>query len=191
MEYRTEEIFEKIQYDGFVTNCEFENCTFIGCNFTAVTFRNCAFSNCQFEKCAFRTIKFQFSTMQGSIFSECLLMGINWGELQSKGNRLFPIEKLERCTLKFNNFIHVNMIRFDFSNMTIQDSYFHDCRLSHASFRNDDMNRTNFSGCNLNCSDFRGARGYNIDLQSNTLKQARFSFPDVVDLLNTLDIVIE
>ena len=38
---------------------------------------------------------------------------------------------------------------------------------------------------------FRGAQGYAVDLETNRLSKARFSFPEVVGLLSSLDIKIE
>lgn len=40
-------------------------------------------------------------------------------------------------------------------------------------------------------ADFRGAVEYIIDIKSNRLKGAKFSFPEVVNLLGALEIVID
>ena len=39
--------------------------------------------------------------------------------------------------------------------------------------------------------DFRNSSGYVIDIESNKLKQAKFSYPEVVRLLNSLEIQID
>ena len=43
---------------------------------------------------------------------------------------------------------------------------------------------------NLKHADFTNAINYNIDTQFNTVTKASFSFPDVIALLNHLDIKI-
>ena len=52
-------------------------------------------------------------------------------------------------------------------------------------------NSTEFSDCDLRKSDLRKARGYNINLLSNRIKGAKFSYPDVINLLEPFDIKIE
>jgi fluoroquinolone resistance protein len=46
--------------------------------------------------------------------------------------------------------------------------------------------KTNLTGAN-----FKGAKNYAINPQANTLKKTRFSYPEVMTLLNALDIIIE
>ena len=50
---------------------------------------------------------------------------------------------------------------------------------------------TRFTRCDLQKADLRTAEEYAIDLETNKLKGARFSFPDVVRLLDGTGIVIE
>ena len=48
-----------------------------------------------------------------------------------------------------------------------------------------------FAGCDLRKADFRGARGYQVQLRSNLLKAARFSLPEALRLLEELEIRID
>ena len=68
---------------------------------------------------------------------------------------------------------------------------FDGCQLAEAKFKNCRLSGTQFTGCNLQKADFRGAAGYSIDLATNRLKAARFSFPEVVRLLDGLGIQID
>lgn len=45
--------------------------------------------------------------------------------------------------------------------------------------------------CNMPKADFRGARGYAIDIKNNNLEGAKFSYPEVVSLLSSIDIIID
>ena len=53
------------------------------------------------------------------------------------------------------------------------------------------LGSTAFSRCDLQKADFREATGYRIDPSDNQMKGARFSFPDVIALLNGFGLVIE
>lgn len=53
------------------------------------------------------------------------------------------------------------------------------------------LGRSGFTRCDLRKADFCGAEGYAIALADNQLKDARFSFPEVVNLLEGTGIRIE
>ena len=50
---------------------------------------------------------------------------------------------------------------------------------------------TLFHNCDLSRSDFSGALNYSIDVRTNQVKQAKFSLPEAIALLQALDIRIE
>jgi len=192
MEYFENEKIENLQYsDETLEGAEYCDCKFYNCQFTNVKMRNCSFTDCEFFNCAFRNVKFEFSTMKNSSFTESLLMGINWNELQGKGAISFPVESFKNCMIKYNNFVESNLLSFDFSGSNISDTNFQDCLLMKACFKNVPFKDTNFTKCNLSYCDFRGANDYGIDINNNTLTRAKFSFPTVVCLLNSINIDIE
>lgn len=73
----------------------------------------------------------------------------------------------------------------------IQESIFEECDLQESNFRNCRLEATQFFRCDVRKADFREAKGYVIDIPSNKLRQAKFSFPEVVSLLDSLEIKIE
>ena len=68
---------------------------------------------------------------------------------------------------------------------------FDSCRLTGADFHGVRLGESQFTRCALDKADFRDAQGYCIDPANNTLRKARFSFPDVVRLLDFTGIQIE
>jgi uncharacterized protein YjbI with pentapeptide repeats len=60
-----------------------------------------------------------------------------------------------------------------------------------AVFTETNFEKSQFFKTNLSEADFRGARNYDIDIINNTIKKAKFSYPEAVSLLNNLDIIIE
>ena len=70
------------------------------------------------------------------------------------------------------------------------DVDFREANLNHASFVETDLQNSLFMHTNLKHANFTGAINYNIDIQANTITQASFSFPEVIALLNSLNIKI-
>ena len=102
-----------------------------------------------------------------------------------------PISKLSDCFLKYAAFIKMNFIRFDFSSNSIQESAFDECNLRESNFKGCQLERTHYTNCDMRKADFRETSGYQIDLKSNNLENARFSFPQAINLLNCLGIKID
>lgn len=71
------------------------------------------------------------------------------------------------------------------------ESLFTDCDLSHSQFCGCHLTRTEFFRCDLTEVSFVEAEGYLVDLATCKLKKAVFSFPEVVNLLNGLGIIIQ
>jgi len=59
-----------------------------------------------------------------------------------------------------------------------------------ADFRETDLEGNIFHHADLSKADFRDVKNYSINPQSNILKKARFSIPEVLSLLNFFDIQI-
>ena len=73
----------------------------------------------------------------------------------------------------------------------VKDVDFSEADLNHGDFKNTDFEKTRFVKTNLSEADFKGAKNYLINPTINTLKKTRFSYPEVLTLLNGLDIIIE
>lgn len=78
-----------------------------------------------------------------------------------------------------------------FTNNTLSESYFDNCSLVESSFNQTKFDNTQIMNCDLRKADFRNASGYYIDLEFNKIKGAKFTYPEVSNLLNSLDIIIE
>ena len=59
-----------------------------------------------------------------------------------------------------------------------------------ANLTDTDLLGTTFHQCNLTKSDFRNAKNYMIDLQTNNVKNAQFSLPEAMNLLQSFDIIL-
>lgn len=85
----------------------------------------------------------------------------------------------------------MNLKKFHFAGCELTDSMFADCSLNESCFRTCRLDRTEFYKCDLRKADFREAQGYKIDITNCKVKGAFFSFPEVINLLNILEIKID
>jgi uncharacterized protein YjbI with pentapeptide repeats len=68
---------------------------------------------------------------------------------------------------------------------------FRDADLSKADFTGSDLSNSIFISTNLREADLSQARNYSIDPGKNTLSQTKFSLPEAMSLLYSMDIVLE
>lgn len=170
----------------------FVDCTFENCSFEDCAIAGCAFVNCRFYNCNIVSLTAKHSEVKNTSFQKCNLIGIHcWSELLPAGKFARSIERLENCYLKYNSFVEMPFSGFDFSGSIIHESLFEECDLQESSFRTCRLEATQFFKCDIRKADFRDAIGYVIDIPSNKMKLAKFSFPEVTNLLHSLEIEIE
>lgn len=190
--YYEDETFGQLKLDGQVlAGYEFVDCTFENCAIDNCTLHRCKFSGCVFQSCSAANIKTESSQMKFAEFVNCNFVGINWSTLRPDGRFAAPISKIQNCRLKYNTFTGIAFRKFNFSGSSIVESMFGECELAESSFAACKLERTEFFRCDLRKADFRGATGYQIDIMSNQMKGAKFSYVEAINLLNSLDIKIE
>ena len=70
------------------------------------------------------------------------------------------------------------------------DVDFRECDLSQADFAGTDLADSLFLATNLTQADFSRARNYQIDPSQNIVDEAKFSLPEAMSLLYSMDIVL-
>jgi uncharacterized protein YjbI with pentapeptide repeats len=119
-------------------------------------------------------------------FKNCKTIGIDWTKAQQFRDIAF-----ERCQLNYSNFRLMKVLRVKMTDCEVKDVDFTEADLTKGDFKNSDFEKSRFVKTNLTSADFKGARNYIINPSANTLKKTRFSYPEVLTLLNSLDIIIE
>jgi uncharacterized protein YjbI with pentapeptide repeats len=119
-------------------------------------------------------------------FSNCKTIGIDWTKTQQFREIVF-----KNCQLNYSNFKLLKIPNIKITDCEVKDADFAEADLSNGDFKNTDFEKSRFFKTNLSNANFKGARNYSIDPRSNTLKKTRFSYPEVLSLLNSLDIIIE
>lgn len=191
MYYEYEKI-ENLKMEGeVIKDTEFLDCEFIECMIEDCKFERCSFIDCKFTRCNIISVQSKHSQMRTSTFLKCNLIGVHWNELLPAGKISGPIGKLSDCFLKYNTFIEMSLMKFDFAGNNILDSAFENCNLRESSFKGCRLEVTQYTNCDMRKADFRESNGYQIDIGTNRLKDAKFSFPEVINLLNVLGIKID
>ena len=191
MQYEQGQVFSGDEANGLLEGVEFNDCTFRNCRWNGVRIKNCSFLGCTFVGCAMSGVVFSFCQMRDAWLENCSFRNIAWGGLQGKSALAQPFTSARDCMFQYNEFTGMALAGFDFSSNSFSECTFDDCKLGGTSFRGVRLGRTQFSRCELSKADFRDAESYAIDLSTNTMKGARFSFPDVVALLDSTGINIE
>lgn len=172
----------------------FEDCLFEDCRFQEITLRGCRFTGCHFSRCRLGGLTFDNVQAMGNSLEECVVLGVDWSSLVDPRKQdlgFLPFDSLARCTLHHCVFFHLDLRKFSFTGCDLTGSFFEGCRLHAADFSRCLLQSTAFSHNDLTGADFRHATGYSFSVESNRMKDAKFSMPDAMNLLYGLGLQIE
>lgn len=177
--------------DDKLTGYQFMDCTFKNCSLERVPINGCEFINCTFSDCSVVESPLSHCEIRRARFQSCSLIGINWDPTSASSAFGSPLETVTDCILRYNNFVELTLSATDFRGSVLPGSTFSDCTLFRSTFYNCDLTDTEFLRCDLRSADFRNASGYHIDTPTCNIRNAKFSFPEVVNLLVPLGVIID
>lgn len=190
--YYENETFTNLHlFEEAIDAYEFVDCKFVDCVFEECTVYYCRFAECDFINCQITEIKNKGSEIIFLSFDNCCMVGMNWGMFALMDSFKVPIQEVTVSALKYNIFAGMNFSKFVFDGTDIISSTFSECKLTESSFNGCNLTDTEFFKCDVCKADFRNATGYKVDVLSCKMKGARFSYPEVQNLLSSLDIKIE
>ena len=131
--------------------------------------------------------KFSNLSLRDIEFENCKLAGIKFYECQTE---LLEI-KFNKCLIMYCNFLNLDLRNTLFVECEIKGTDFIDNNLTKADFSKSIFDKSIFHNANLTHANFTGAINYCINPKDNILKKTKFSKPEVISLLQTLDIIIE
>ena len=183
MDIKAGKSYEKQDLSG----TELEEATVENCNFTVTNLNESSFAQVDFQNCRFLNTKFIGSSFVEVNFQGCLFIGINF----SKISTTLVSFGFKQC--KFDNCILADI---DIRGTQFQESEFVECDFQRAvllkcSFEASHFSTVSFRSCDLQKADFTDATGYRIDPTINKVRNAKFSMPAVVGLLEGLEVVIQ
>lgn len=184
--------------DCIFTGNDFNQTTLEGSDFTNCIFNRCAFSQSKLKKNTFESCTFNHSNfnntqlidtiIRGATFHTCSFIGVDFSTISQTLPLLLSFID---CNLEYAHFSTMRLEKSLFKNCKLTEADFSETQLSASSFEFSELTRTVFHHTNLTKCDFRGAVNYSLDARQNQLKGAKFSEPEVMNLLNSFDIIIE
>ncbi len=164
----------------------FEECIFEDCHFLNCSFEKSRFLSCHFRGCIISVVNLTSCRFIQPVFRKCKVIGIDWTKVT-----LLREPEFYNCKIDFSNFRMLKMPKTKIINCEALEVEFVETDFTDSIFTGTDFEKSRFFKTNLSGTDFRGAKNYSIDITNNTIKKAKFSYPEAISLLNNLDIVIE
>ncbi|MFH1524227.1 MAG: pentapeptide repeat-containing protein [Chloroflexota bacterium] len=184
--------FENIHLEsGETLHGEFTDCTFVKCAFGAVVLINCRFTNCTFQECDLSLAQLSGSAFPSTVFKKSKIIGVDWTQSNWSSVGLSNLGGFFECILNHSTFIGLDLKGIQMKNCIANEVDFRDADLSKVNFQGTDLARSLFGNTNLTEADLSQARNYAIDARNNIIKQAKFSLPEAMALLYSMDIVLK
>jgi fluoroquinolone resistance protein len=184
-EYDNEEFVDINLKDRRIDHAEFQNCSFTRCDLSQSVLVACRFDDCHFQACDLSLIKPQNSSFRNSTFLASKLIGINWVMSIAP----FSVD-FQDCIINLSSFFGMNLKKRKFINCIAHEVDFSESNMTKANCTTTDFAGSTFFKTNLTTADFSQARNYSIDFRTNTLTKAKFSLPEALSLLKSLDIIL-
>ena len=182
--------FEKIEFKENIESKRFLDCEFVKCSFAEIEIAQCQFTDCVFIECNLSLAKVTDSSFLNVAFDQSKVIGVNWAKAK------WPQFKLESPL----SFYHSNISDSSFFELSLSYLVLESCQARDVDFRSADLSNSSLTYCdfqgshfvnsNLTSADFTGSENYNIDVFENTIKNAKFSLPEALSLLDHLGIKI-
>jgi uncharacterized protein YjbI with pentapeptide repeats len=184
-----DQIFEKVSLEqGGKLSAAFTDCTFVQSSFEAAILNYCRLTNCIFKECNLSLVQINGSSFPGTRFEKSKLMGIDWTQGNWPTSSLSNLVGFFDCVISHGTFIGLTPQGIQIKNCIANEVDFREADLSGADFKGTDLARSIFGNTNLKEADLSQARNYEIDPGNNRLIGAKFSLPEAIALLYSMDI---
>ena len=166
---------------------EFDNCAFDGCNFDSQNLKGVRFLECTFNNCNLSNTMVEKASFHEVTFTNCKMLGIHF----TRCNRIgFAIQAIG-CQLSHSIFHQMDLTRSQFPDCLMHEVDLAETALIKVSLVRCDLRDAMFDLTDLHGADLSGAINYSIDPDRNNIKNARFSYPDVLALLSKYQIEVD
>ena len=186
-----DQTFKRINYQNrIVDHRSFDHCIFSHCSFQETIFQNCKFRDCTFLDCDLRLMHVTGSSFRDTVFKNSAVTGVNWVEGSwSKSGLLESIGFID-SEISHSTFLGLELRKMVIRKCVAKNADFAEANLTEADCTYTDFTESRFLRTNLTGTDFTHARNYAIDVSLNTVKQAKFSLPEAVNLLRCMNIIL-
>ena len=136
-------------------------------------------------------MKVLYSSWNNVVFEDSSLMGVNWAQAKWPQIKLSSAIQFFSCNISYSSFFGLALSSINIQMCKAHQVDFREADLSSANLTNSDFEGCFFMKTILNGADLSDAVNYHIDVLQNPVKKTIFSFPEVVNLLHSFDIVIK
>ena len=187
----TGQVFKEMRLEqSRLASSEFYDCTFVRCSFVEAILHHCRFVHSTFQHCDLSLFQVPNSAFSDTKMEQSKIIGVDWTLADWSSTRLGDPVSFFKCDISHSTFIGLSLKGIHIRDCIASDVDFREADLSQADFAGTDLTESLFSKTNLTEADLSRARNYHIDPGQNILKQARFSLPEAMSLLYSLDIVL-
>jgi uncharacterized protein YjbI with pentapeptide repeats len=186
-----DQVFKEVHLEhGELVSSEFYDCLFVRCMVVESVFRNCRFVNCAFQEWDLSLVQVPESTFASTRFKNSKAIGVNWTEADWPRTGLGNPVGFFKSAISHSTFIGLSLRGIQIRDCVAVDVDFREADLCQADFGGTDLSQSMFGNTNLSHADLTRARNYHIDSGQNVLRQAKFSLPEAMSLLHSMDIVL-
>ena len=164
----------------------FTACKFIACDLSELAFDG-ILDSCAFLDCNLSLTSFAHAMLQGVKFERCKLVGVDFTRCNALGLTL----QFSECLIRSCNFNLLDLKKTKFIECDIVETDFMGTNLKEASFRQSSFRTVTFHNTVLIKANFTGATGYLINPLNNQIKDAIFSLPDAIALLECMGVKLQ
>lgn len=181
--------FSELQLSGQeIDSISFEDCSFKDCDFSETNFIDCRFIECHFVQCNLSVAKIYRCRFNDIVFEGSKVIGVDWTKATWPNITMFSPLKFFKCIINDSTFFGLSL-----NEIVIEECKAHDVDFRSGSFCESNFTFTDFTGSlfnqtNLSEADFSEAINYQIDVNFNKIKGAKFSRHEAVSLLESLGI---
>lgn len=154
-------------------DCRFSNCTFINC-----VWENCKFIDCSFIICRLSAIIPYGCLFNGIKITDSKITGFDWTKAKKVSDLTF-----KNSDLSYSNFSCLKLNQLKLINCLAKEVSFIEADLAKSNFRGTDFDQAIFHKTDLSQVDFSKAINYQINLNINQIKNAKFDLPEAIELL--------
>jgi fluoroquinolone resistance protein len=169
----------------------FEDCRFQECNFSETQFEDCRFTGCLLEGCNLSVCRLDRCRFSDAHFDGCKLVGIDWTTAQWPSIALAAPVHFRNCILNDGSFFGLRLPELTLEACKVHQVDFREGDFSGSRFCFSEFRGALFTRTDLSGADFTDAIDYDIDINLNVIRGARFSRQEAVRLLDHLGIELE
>ncbi len=176
-----------------IIDVEFHDCIFEKSSFVETKFASCKFTDCTFSNCDLSMINVGECNFVNTEFENSKMIGIDWTSSNLGKQAKFQFYKnidFNNCVINYSNFLGLNLKKILFHNCIAKEVDFSEANLNEANFSGTDLEGSLFKQTDLTDANFVGAKNYTIVPGLNKMKGAKFSMPEVLSLLYSMEIEI-